>query len=330
MEHEFVPRVASSVKQLVEQNSIIIVALPANGHKLVFDELVPLLSSCRDHKHVIISSQASLGALYLSQNIQQMRYITSTNTNCIVPTITSWGTTVCTARRPSGTTVDIKTIRKLVDFCTIPEHESASGQTICETLFPGIQFRPRDGLLAISLSNVNPQNHLAMALGNLSRMEKGEAWYQFENTTPKIGQFLEALDQERLEIADALGVDVKTLYEHFSVSFHVPIQPSISDMCQDIYNAGNDVYGPNTSESRYILEDCPFGLVLTVALGKLVNRHAKLHESGLMIFSAMYNRDFIAENDLLQSLDLQRISLEDLKNAAYTGQLPTISSPSFH
>jgi opine dehydrogenase len=326
LQHEFLPQIVSNAQQLVNESDILIVALPANGHKNVFDALIPHLSSSCSNKHILISSHSSLGALYLSQYLYQLN-------NDHRHTITSWGTTVCTARRlrsslSSGRTVDIKTIRKSVDTCCIPEEDSSISLALCRQLFPKIDFRPRDGLLAISLSNLNPQNHLAISLGNISRMDKGEDWYQFQHITPSIGRFLETLDKERLDIATALGLDVKTIYEHFSLSFHVPIPESrsISEMCQEIYKLGNDVYGPNKAESRYVTEDVPFGLTLIVALGKLVGRPAVLHESGLLVCNSMYGRDFAAENDLLQALDLDQIKLSDLKEAARTGRISTSSS----
>lgn len=316
LHHKSVPRIALDVEKLVTESDVLIIALPANGHKQVFDALAPHLSSPSEpRKHIIISSHTSLGALYLSQLLHQ----TGNNHH----TITSWSTTVCTARRTSGQTVDIKTIRKSVDTCSIPEGESSSSLAVCCRLFPEINFRPREGLLAISLSNLNPQNHLAISMGNISRMDKGEEWYQFQNVTPMIGGFLEGLDKERLDIAAVLGVDVKTVYEHFSLSFHVaiPESESISEMCQEINRKGNDVCGPNVADSRYITEDVPYGLALIVALGKLVGRPAVLHESGLLIFNAMYGRDFASENDLLQAISMDNIKLEDLKEAAHTGRL---------
>ena len=324
LHHECVPRIALDAEQLVMESDVLIVALPANGHKQVFDALAPHLSSpsispSEPTKHIIISSHASLGALYFSQLLHRFG-----NRH---HTITCWGTTVCTARRTSGQTVDIKTIRKSVDTCCIPEEESSSSLVICSRLFPDIDFRTREGLLAISLSNLNPQNHLAISMGNISRMDKGEEWYQFQNITPTIGGFLEGLDKERLDIATVLGLEVKTVYEHFSLSFHVPIPESgsISEMCQEINKKGNDVYGPNVADSRYITEDVPFGLALIVALGKLVGRPAILHESGLLICNAMYGRDFAAENDLLQAISMDNTSLKDLEEAARTGELPKVS-----
>ncbi len=92
-------------------------------------------------------------------------------------------------------------------------------------------------------------------------------------------------------------------------------------MNQEIHAAGNDVYGPNTADSRYITEDVPFGLALTIVLGNLVNRPAILHQAGLQIVSAMYGRDFMAENNMLDALDLDQFSLKELLEAAYTGVL---------
>ncbi|KAL7525367.1 hypothetical protein ACHAXR_000972 [Thalassiosira sp. AJA248-18] len=66
----------------------------------------------------------------------------------------------------------------------------------------------------------------------------------------------------------------------------------------------NDVLGPSSPDSRYVLEDVPYGLVLTVILGRLVDMPAILHESGIRILSAMYGRDFMVENELLQGLGL--------------------------
>jgi opine dehydrogenase len=132
---------------------------------------------------------------------------------------------------------------------------------------------------------------------------------------------MEALDAERLAIASALGLSVRTIFEHFHLSFHVPLRDNISEMCQDIYNQGRDVLGPATASSRYITEDAPFGLALTVVLGRLVGRPAVLHQSGLEILSAMYERDFYKENDLLKALDLESVDLDLLKEASLTGRL---------
>lgn len=307
IEAQFSPQIASSAAELVDGNDCLLVALPAYGHKPVMDAIAPHI---RDGQHVIISSHASLGAIYLSDLLAD-RGITAP--------VTAWGTTVVTGRRQSRTKVLVNTVRKLVDLCTVPETQSDAALVHCRRLF-GDRFQPRDGLLAISLSNLNPQNHMGIALGNMTRMERGETWSQGQNVTPNVGRLLEALDEERLAIAGALGLDVRTIFEHFHLSFHVPVA-SISEMNQQMHADGNGGTGPATGDSRYVTEDVPYGLALTADLGRMAGKPAHLHEAGIRVFSAMYGRDFMGENALLTDIDLSRWTLDDLREAARTGLL---------
>ena len=303
----FRPRVADSAEGLVRDNDVLVLALPAYGHKAVMDSMAPHV---RNAQPVVISSHASLGAIYLMQLLAR-RGVTAP--------ITAWGTTAVTARRQSGSEVRINTVRRLIDLCTVPDSRTQEGLALCQRLF-GNRFQPRDGLLAISLSNLNPQNHMGIALGNMTRMERGETWSQGRNVTPNVGRLLEALDRERLAIASALELDVRTVFEHFHLSYHVPIA-SISEMNQEMHARGIGGTGPATADSRYVIEDVPYGLVVTAALGELAGRPARLHDAGTRVLSAMYGRDFKAENDLLNALDLQRHDMRDLQRAARTGLL---------
>ncbi|MDF0601225.1 NAD/NADP octopine/nopaline dehydrogenase family protein [Psychromarinibacter sp. C21-152] len=307
VETTFTPRIAVSAESLARDNDVLMITLPGYGHKTVMDAFAPHIEP---RHRVIVSSHASLGAIYLAQLLAER--------GVAVPII-AWGTTICTGRRQSGTEVTVNTVRSRVDLCTVPAERSDEALSLCRELF-GDRFQPRDGLLAISLSNLNPQNHMGIALGNITRMERGETWSQGQNVTPKVGRLLEELDQERLAIACALGLEVKTIFEHFHLSFHVPVA-SISEMNQQMHAQGNGGTGPATADSRYVTEDVPYGLVLTAALGRLTGRPAVLHEAGIRIFSAMYGRDFEAENEILQALDLDRYALDDLKRAAQSGLL---------
>jgi opine dehydrogenase len=220
-------------------------------------------------------------------------------------------------RQESSTEVNVSTVRQSVDMATVPLSALDEGHALCTKLF-GDHFVKRDGLLAIALSNLNPQNHLGIALLNLTRMERSEAWGQGENVTPAVGRLIEALDHERLAIANAFGLTVKTVNEHFSLSFHVPIA-SVSEMNQEMHRQGRGGVGPKTANSRYVLEDVPFGLLPTVVLGRLAGRPATLHEAGMAIFSAAYGRDFAHDNDLLPELGLQALSTTELQRLARAG-----------
>lgn len=305
VEGTFHPAAAASAEALVADAEAIVIALPAYGHKDVLDAIAPYITPAQT---VIISSHASFGALYLSRLLAARG---------VVAPIVAWGTTVVTGRQTSPTSVNVNTVRKKVDLATVPASRSADGLAICQTLF-GDRFVDRQSLMAIALSNLNPQNHMGIALGNMTRMERGEAWSQGQNVTPNVGRLLEALDEERIAIATKLGLEVRTIFQHFHLSFHVPIS-SISQMNQEMHDAGNGGSGPATADSRYVTEDVPFGLVMTAKIGRLAGRPAQLHESGVQIFSAMYGRDFNAENNLLAALDVDAMSLEQLNGLCRDG-----------
>lgn len=310
LEGEFYPAVAADPAQLAADNDILLLVVPGYAHKTVMDALVRYI---RPHHIVIISSHASLGALYLARELAD-REVT-------IPII-AWGTTLTTGRQQDLCSVQINTVRSQIDFCVVPSSYTNKAKSLCESLF-GQRFVQREGLLAITLSNLNPQNHMGIALGNISRMERGESWSQGQNVTPAIGALLEALDLERLAIAAALGLSVRTIFEHFHLSFHVPVA-SISAMNQTMHEQGNGGTGPATANSRYVTEDVPYGLVVTARLGRLVGKPATLHEAGIALFSAMYGRDFAAENELLPALALTNVTLDELRDASFTGRLPGV------
>ncbi|WP_352486411.1 NAD/NADP octopine/nopaline dehydrogenase family protein [Mesorhizobium sp. M0051] len=57
------------------------------------------------------------------------------------------------------------------------------------------------------------------------------------------------------------------------ISFHVPMG-DVSEMNQEMDRQGRGGLGPSTIESRYVLEDVPFGLLPTELLGKISGNQA--------------------------------------------------------
>ncbi|TIM18355.1 MAG: NAD/NADP octopine/nopaline dehydrogenase [Mesorhizobium sp.] len=298
-------RIAKGCKDAIDRADVVVIALPAYGHKMVMDAAVPHLA---DGIPVIVSSHSSFGALYLSRRLAERK---------VRLPIVVWGTTLLTGRQLGPTEVHVTSIRQKLDVATLPFDALDQGYELCTALF-GDRFVKRDGLLAIALSNLNPQNHLGIALLNLTRMEKAEQWSQGGNVTPAVGRFIEALDAERLAIAAHFGIAVRTVEEHFSLSFHVPMS-TVSDMNQEMDRQGRGGFGPTTIESRYILEDVPFGLLPTAVLGKISGNPAILHESGISILSAAYGRELREDNDILPMLGIARMTKADLETLCHHG-----------
>jgi opine dehydrogenase len=284
----FHPRVAASCADALSTAEAVVIAVPGYAHRAVLDAAAPLL---RSEQVVVFSSHMSLAGLYLA-GLLRKRGVTTP--------IAALGTTVTTGRQTGPAAVSVSSVRARLDVAVLPGSAADKGLEVCRALF-GDRFVLRDGLLAIALSNLNPQNHLAIALCNLTRMELGETWKQNRHITPAVARLIEALDAERLAIAKAFGVKVRTIHEHFHLSFDVPMG-TLAEMTQALAQRPSDVTGPTTLDSRYVTEDVPFGLVPTIRLAALAGVPVPLHESGVRLMSALYGRDFAAENDILPRL----------------------------
>lgn len=279
--------VALSCKDAVAGADAVLITVPATGYRPVLDALGAVLP---DGIPVLISGHLSWAALYLAQKLAARG---------IEAPIVAWGTTVVSGRR-AGAGVRVSSVRAEVDVAVLPASATAPMLALCRRLF-GDRFRERAGLLAVALSNVNPQNHLAIALCNFTRMERGEDWRQNDNITTAVGRLMEALDAERLAVAAALGLEVRTLRRHFHLSFHTPEAP-LGEMAAALAASGSNPVAPSTLDTRYVLEDAPFGLYPTILLARLCGRPAPLHEAGLAMLSALYGRDLALDNDIVPAL----------------------------
>ncbi len=312
IEAEFRPTVCQTAKELAACD-VIVLALPAYGHRSVLEALIPFIH--RNHT-VIISGHLSFAALFLARRLADSGFQ--------IP-IVAWSTTLLTSKQRGPNTYNIGTIRSKVDMATVPVHFADTGYATCANLF-GDRFNIKDDVLTIALSNLNPQNHLAVALCNLTRIERGETWGQNTNLTSAVGNLIEALDRERVAIASAFGKDVRTVFDHYRLSHNVTSE-SVGEAAAAITARGNDPMGPKKLDTRYILEDVPFGLTPTLLLAKLARVDAPLHRSGVDIISACYGRDLRQGNDLLA--ECGPLTRENLLDLVANGFSPETSRPDY-
>ncbi len=297
---------ALSCAQAVERAEVVIIAVPGYGHRRVIDEIAPHL---RVGQIVVISAQLSFSALYLSRRLAE---------RAISVPIVTWATTVSNGRRTGALSVDVSGLRTMIDIACVPAGDVSVGESACIELF-GARFQRCADLLAISLSNLNPPVHMANALLNFTRMERGEHWENYGCITEGVGRLVEALDRERLALAAAFGLQVRTAARHMELSFAVP-EGSVHEMAQEINRRrGGNPPGPNTTDTRYVLEDVPFGLVPMMELGRLAGVPMPLHQAGVELFGTLYGRDFRAENDLLGDLGLADMSATQLQRLVRAG-----------
>ena len=292
------PAIACDCAEAIDGTDAIIVAVPANGFRAVLDQLAPHLENGQT---VIISSHSSFAALYLHRLLLKREIDLS---------IVAWATTALTARKNGPRGVHISGVRAKLDVATLPVRHAATGLSVCQRLF-GDRFEPREDILAIMLSNLNPPGHMAVMLGNLTRAERGEDWPNYGSITEGVGRIIDAMDIERLALARAFGLSVRSVQDHYVHSFGIEPGP-VDRMAAQVYRKRPELLGPKTLDTRFITEDVPFGLVPLETLGAIAGIPLPLHQAGIALFNAICARDFRAENDLLPLLNLGSIDAGEL------------------
>jgi opine dehydrogenase len=297
--------VAAGVAEALAGAELVVIAVPGYAHRQVLDLAAPHL---RPGQIVAISSHCSFSALFLSKRLAALG---------VELPIVAWGTTVTTTRRYGPLETRVTNLRKKVDAAAVPVSESARAIAACAAVF-GDVFQERADLLAVTLSNLNPQSHAALTLCNLTRIECAEDWGNYQYITPTVGRLTEALDDERVRLAKRFGLAVRTIREHYSFSFGVPVQP-ISQSAAEVHARGTAPLGPKTLETRYVTEDLPYGIAVIEAVASLAGMGVPLHTAALTLFDTLYGRDFRAGNDLLVEIGLASLTPERLHDLARNG-----------
>lgn len=280
----FHPGTAPTLAEAVRNAVVILMALPGQARRPVFDALVPLLGAGQT---VIVSADLSLGAQWLLGRLP----------NASGVDVLAWSTTVAMGRRPDFGQVEIGGIRSRVETAVLPQSSTGAALARCETLFGPRFAEAPGGMAAILLGNLNPPVHMANALCNLTRIEKAEPWANYDGITPAVARLIERLDAERLALAASFGIRVRSISEHFQMSFGLPADMPLAEMTAEIHRRRNGPAGPKSLDTRFLVEDLPYGIAPLVDLGARQSVQMSLHAAGLDILSAACGQDFRAMNE---------------------------------
>jgi opine dehydrogenase len=287
----FRPETAAS-PEIVSQCEAIIVALPAYAYGPVFDAVLPHV---RSGSTFIISAHLSLACVHVARRLRERG---------VDATVVAWGTTLLFGRKTGPDAVEVGGIRQEVDIAALPREQGSAALATCAALF-GPRFRLHHDVLAVQLGNLNPPVHLANALCNFTRIERGEAWSNYGGITPSVARLIEALDRERLALAAACGVEVRSIQRHYELTFGFAPGQDLAAMSAAVDRLrGGKPPGPRTLDTRFVTEDIPFGIVPVMRIAERMGVPVPLHAAGVAVFSALYGRDFAAENDLMAPGDL--------------------------
>lgn len=291
--------VAATAGELTRQAEVLLVAVPVNGHKGVMDALLPHLHAGQT---IVVSSMASLSSLYLFEQA---------SARGVDVTVASFGTTALTARRSGPAQVRIMTRRAELGVSALPTSRTERAVQLCRTLF-GEGFVPQGNCLATTLTNINPVAHGPLALFNWTRIERAENWPQYHYMTPQVAGVILRLDAERLALAAAFDVQVRTIEEHFAKSFGTTAT-TLAEIAAQLHASRGGPPGPTDTGTRFLAEDMPYGLAFCATLGAIAGVPMPATHAILQMASLVVGRDLAADNDLIDAMGLREETTQGLQ-----------------
>lgn len=188
-------------------------------------------------------------------------------------------------------------------------------------LFPEAVLAPN--IFCTGLTNMNAMLHVANCVGNVGRIESGATFkFYAEGVTPAVARVYEALDAERLALAERLGVEIPDMPEWIDRVYGVR-EPTLIETFQrltyDPLGPYRNTPTPASLSHNYVAEDVPTGLIPMAALAKAAGVATPTADGLIHLASTMAGRDFAAAGRTIDRLGLTGMTLAQIKATVEQG-----------
>ncbi len=293
--------VTSQIEEAVKDSEIIMVVVPANGQRYMAENLVPFL---KDGQIIVLNPGRTGGALEFRQIFKE-RGVTA-------QVIISEAQTFLFASRISGPAqVKIFRIKNSIPVAAIPAYKTVEVVSALRKALP--QFVPEDNVLKTSFNNIGAVFHPTLTILNAARIENthGEFDYYIDGITPSVALILEAVDNERVKVAEALGIRAITARE-WLYSAYDAYGRNLYEAIQN--NPGyRDIRAPYTIYTRYITEDVPMSLVPISSFGKMLQIPTPTIDCMIHLANILHNRNYFMEGRTVEKLGLAGLSVKEIR-----------------
>lgn len=296
----------NDLEEAINDADIVMVIAPALAHNDIAKSCAPYL---KDGQVVALHPGATFGALafrkvLLDENCKANVSITETSTLIYA----------CRMIEPGKTR--ILGIKDRLQIATLPAIKTEEVVELLRCAYP--QVEPLDNVMLTSLDNTNPIIHPAATLLNTSMIESGKEWlFYWDGITTSVGDLIDDLDKERLNIAEKLGYKMDAIKDQYRIEYHAEGK-NISEIFRNT-EAYSGVHGQKSIDTRYITEDIPMGLVPFISLGKKLGVKVERMEVISKLCEFMLHRDLTSYGRSLENLGLDHMTIDEIMSLIMEG-----------
>lgn len=289
------------MKEAVDGADVIMVVVPANGHRHVAELCAPHLKT---GQVVVLNPGRTFGALEFLQVLRDRKVRSR-------PVIAEAQTFLYVSRHVDFAHARIIQVKNTLPVAALPAYKTPHVLGKLREAFP--QFVPATNVLETSLDNIGAIFHPSLTLLNAARIESthGDFEYYLEGVSPSTARILEQADSERVAVGAALGVHLHTAREWLYLAYDSPGKTLYEAIQSTPGYKG--VRAPSTLTHRYILEDVPMSIVPIVSVGAQFGVKATMLTALVNMACTIHDRDFWSEGRTVDKIGIKGKSVKDIR-----------------
>jgi opine dehydrogenase len=294
--------------EVVSDADLLMVVIPATGHEEVARRIAP---SVRQDQIVVLNPGRTGGALAFRQALRAAGCESE-------PLIAETQTFIYASRVVGPAQAKVFAVKNSVSVAALPAYRT--GEVLRALREAYSQFVPTTNVLRTSLGNVAVMFHPAVMLMNAARIEDthGDFEYYLQGITPSVARYLEAVDNERVAVAEAMGLASTRVRTWLYVSYDAAGR----DLHEAVHsNPGyKGIMAPPSLAHRYLLEDVPTSLIPMISLGEQYGVEMPTMQSIVHLACQLMGLDFWSMGRTVKSMGVEGLSVRQLLRLVNEGE----------
>ena len=286
--------------QAIDGADVIMVVVPATGHRFMAEICGPLL---KDGQIVVLNPGRTFGTLEFSKALKE--------SGCNADVILAETQTFIYASRIIGPAqVRIFRVKNSIALATLRAHLIPDCLKVVRTAFP--QFVPGDSVFKTSFNNIGAIFHPTIMLMNTGWVEDvADFEFYYQGVSDSVASVLAKIDAERVAVAAALGFQATTAKDWLYNAYDAAGRTLGDSIHANLSYRG--ILAPHRTEMRYITEDVPCSLVPMSSIGRKFGVKTPVMDALIALASAMHDRDYYAEGRTVERLGITDLSLKQIR-----------------
>lgn len=278
----------------IKGSELILIVTTAIAHSPLARQLAPVLE---DGQTIVLCPGRTGGALVFRQELERQGFAKRIF-------LAEAQTLLFACRLVKTGVVNIVGVKDSVRIAALPSSDTSHVLTLINNYFS--VFVPAPNVLWTSLENYGAVFHSANVIFNAAVIERGDKFYFYKDMTPQVVSFIEKLDNERINVAKAYGIQLMTASEWLEATYGV----TGGTLYERIVNneAYKSILAPTSIRCRQLTEDVPTGAIPIVELGKAAGVDVYAFESLIRITQQLLNDSFATTARTLEGLGLRGLN----------------------